>query len=816
MSTMTPYVCIGSIIRSTCISNTQCTFINAGGTYQQYFLIGVDTNGTFAYGFSSSFVFKLDIYNNNITLNLTTNDVWPNQGFIPHAMDVADTWAVVAGYGYSDPVKQNYETLGCFINLSVLINPSCVQMTDETSYLIPGNVVTYNELYELSVTIRGDRILAGVFRLSTIVFLRNVGSSLNVTNSYTLSYPGAVEFGRVVAWADHRTIAVLVLNPDETPWAQSQVFFYDENSITMTTPLFIFPNNQQILGTRLSSPSFARFGISENGNMAILTDAADYLIIPVTAAGYTAIWINTTALVFVFYYQPNLCIGGTYKNRSNLGPCQICPPGTLNPGTLSDPVLECMPCSNDTLTSFCPLASLADIDLNTVSAYSQTLAYPETSSTTDIEDLLVENMFQISSDRHCLLISPLLWTLVVGGLSFCILIIMIIIKLCGCHQCSDCRRKAKSIFKHTDLIGEGEMWAGGLATFAVIVLLAFAYWFSVSFIRRYPIENVFGPATFACDQTLINAQFSTGLQLLAIPKSDDSQSIFDLLDQQTFYLTVDLINTGFTCDSVTTQENLSPTKYVPLATDCTQSASTAITSVTFPLPSHETTVQVNMTGPYWIGAIRLCIRGNGQVNMSSTLRQLDFCQLFSSPNVAIGRTTSIPIVFIKNINMTQALSTDDPTLYAGIWTPTFTTVSLSDEAYYDQFGNYLRYTSSLTILQVSLDEYPYFIKNIEQPIVRTAELIFHGLLFTSLCIELFGFFFLFIKLFCIPLLRWIGYLWKKFRHRENDLETSTETSKRDSMWKIEANQTMTLETDSSISNQNQQTFEIELNTCTRL
>ena len=139
------------------------------------------------------------------------------------------------------------------------------------------------------------------------------------------------------------------------------------------------------------------------------------------------------------------------------------------------------------------------------------------------------------------------------------------------------------------------MWAGGLATLAIIVLISFSYWFSASFIRRYPIEEISEPATFACDQSLINAQFSTGLELLAIPKSEDSQPIFDLLDEQIFYLTVELINTGFKCNSITTQENLIGTKYVPLAIDCSQSISNATTSVTFPLPRHQTTVQINMS-----------------------------------------------------------------------------------------------------------------------------------------------------------------------------------------------------------------------------
>ncbi|CAF4354350.1 unnamed protein product, partial [Rotaria sordida] len=145
-------------------------------------------------------------------------------GFIPHAMDVADTWAVVAGYGYLDDVKKNYAALGCLIDLSMTMNASCTNLTSETTYLVPSNVISYNELYELSVSIRGQKVLVGVHRLSTFVVLRNLGSSLNATAKHILSYPDASSFGRVVDWADDTTIAVLVQDPDTTSWSKSQVF----------------------------------------------------------------------------------------------------------------------------------------------------------------------------------------------------------------------------------------------------------------------------------------------------------------------------------------------------------------------------------------------------------------------------------------------------------------------------------------------------------------------------------------------------------------------------------------------------------------
>ncbi|CAF3382000.1 unnamed protein product, partial [Rotaria sp. Silwood2] len=188
MSTMTPYVCVVhvQVKNSTCISTVQCTDMGTGGFSQEYFLIGVDSNGTFAYGFTNSFVFKLDIYANSIIVNVTANSVWSSSGFIPHAVDVANTWAVVAGYGYFDTVKKNYAAVACIINLSVLINASCTSLTTETTYLVPSNVISYSELYELSVAIRSLKVVVGVSRLSTFVVLKNLGSSLNVTDIHTL------------------------------------------------------------------------------------------------------------------------------------------------------------------------------------------------------------------------------------------------------------------------------------------------------------------------------------------------------------------------------------------------------------------------------------------------------------------------------------------------------------------------------------------------------------------------------------------------------------------------------------------------------
>ena len=111
------------------------------------------------------------------------------------------------------------------------------------------------------------------------------------------------------------------------------------------------------------------------------------------------------------------------------------------------------------------------------------------------------------------------------------------------------RKILQTIFKHTDLIGEGEYWISGLVSFCVVVIVAFACVFSFQYVKQYPIETA-SPSYFACDTTIRNAKFETNVQSLAIPIAEEEQQMFDLLDDQEFTLSVDFINTMIGCDAI--------------------------------------------------------------------------------------------------------------------------------------------------------------------------------------------------------------------------------------------------------------------------
>jgi hypothetical protein len=110
------------------------------------------------------------------------------------------------------------------------------------------------------------------------------------------------------------------------------------------------------------------------------------------------------------------------------------------------------------------------------------------------------------------------------------------------------------VFRHSDLIGNGELWFGGLISFAIIVLIFYGFWFGIGFIVKYPIETS-SDAEFACDTSLRNAQFSSALQLLTTIKSDEQKPMFTMLDEQNFTMIVNFIQTGYTCDDIATQVN---------------------------------------------------------------------------------------------------------------------------------------------------------------------------------------------------------------------------------------------------------------------
>ncbi|CAF1197835.1 unnamed protein product [Adineta steineri] len=630
---------------------------------------------------------------------------------------------------------------------------------------------SYNRNNDISVTINPKLQLAiiGLPAINTVVLMKINANSLNA-KEWTLktvrSEVGPTHctgFGRSVAWIDDTTVAVAILLVPNRPWSQSEVWIFDVEK-SFKIPLFIFPNNQQNFILSIS-PMFLQIFIFSQ-SLVIVTNGIYVLVVPSQPAGYVST-TNMTSKGLLYVMNSVKCNPGTFKNTSNFGPCTVCPPQTKNTG--NQPCTSCELCN---INSFCPLGSVDDVSLDKYPSYTQTFSYPSSPVMNNYDDLLVQNVFNIGHGKRCIVISPLFWTIIVIILCCITWFCMALLQVYSSPKTHSHRAKAKELLKRLDIVSEGERWVGGLFSFAIAVLFGFTFWFSSDFLKLYPIET--SDISYAsCDNTIRNAVFESSLQL-ALPNPNGNQRIiFHMLDSQPFTMTMDLLNTIADCSSVTVQQNRPGVNNLLLPmTSCVRQPDNVTLSVSFLLPEHRTNVQLNITGSYFIGGMRLCLRGPDSTDGVHTLQTLDMCQLFLTSNQTLARTTTLHVELIKVINETKPLEVGGNTYYNGRWALTFAESSLSDKLIYEQDGLYLRYMSERTVLSITLSEQPFYLQNIQQPIVRRPELAFHTLLFCTLIIELFGMAFLLVRLVVLPLIRTV----RQCYHRNNTMETIVQPS----------------------------------------
>ncbi|CAF1464815.1 unnamed protein product, partial [Adineta steineri] len=230
-----------------------------------------------------------------------------------------------------------------------------------------------------------------------------------------------------------------------------------------------------------------------------------------------------------------------------------------------------------------------------------------------------------------------------------------------------------------------------------------------------------------------------------------------MLNEQPFTMTIHLVNTRAQCNDIIVERNRrTGTPLSIVETNCTLSPNNVSGSFSFNLPTHKSSVRVGINGPYFIGALRICLNGQSYAETEDSavheLHELDVCTLFYANNQTIGRSTDFIVRLIKVINVTKPLHRNDRTYYGGIFTPFITyTDILSDELYFAEKGEYLRYSSRQTTVSIQLREEIYFVQNNQSPIIRRGALFFHTLLFSISLIEIFAMFFLLYKLWFHPI-----------------------------------------------------------------
>ena len=738
--------------------------------HQEYYIIGADPEGLFAYGFTNEFLFvfnsqnpsSLDLWNGNIT--------WPNTSFIPHAVDIIDTFGVIAGFVLNTPnATTKYVPMVYLIEFNssnhhpVVVDQYQPIPTPGTwqDLLTNTDADVYSAKYDMSVSINDEgSVLVGMQFINRAFLF-----SVNVTNPTRLNYISrstngrSLGNGKSVAWLDNGIAAILINDYSlEYIWSLSQIFIFDiyhSGYISNSTPLSVFPNSHQVSPSAFS-PIFLNI-VSSPSSLALLDSEGNILIFSPTQAGfYPSIQDKGT---MPYTTTPNTCMVGAYKNTIGINDCILCPPGTKNPGTDN---IQCIPCSSN---AFCPLASVDDVPQSELITALQVLPYPQSPESTIFDEILIHNMFSIGSGR-CIIVSPLFWALIVAGIVIIIIIILEILKFCVTGPRSKMVRKMiKMIFRHTDLIGEGEFWVGGLVSFSIVVLFSFAYAFSNSYYQQYPIETS-SDSYFTCDLTTRNAKFETNLQSSAIPVLDIEQVIFDLLNNQTLTVEFAFINTKIHCDSIALQA-LYGTKWMTLRyLDCSNPESTL--TLTVALPYQQISIKILISDTKTIGGFRVGLFGAGEEVEYNTLKELHFYKSFSQSGAILSQNLTVNLAITKVINQTIPLVGEESN-FTGIYIPIFTVDPNSLFVTNDQ---YVRTSSQqLTTLTFTTSETPYYVQNTQEPIARQPEIVFRNLLFTIVCLEIFGLVFLLYRLGFKPIYRVIKQKCPGGKEKESHDET---------------------------------------------
>ena len=738
---------------------------------QEYIFLKVDSQERYVYVLADSFIFSYDMSTNKIDRFQPTNGTFYDskfeQRFIPYALDVTNEWAVIVGLQvYSNSKSLSYSIV-YFFNLPSL-TLRCHQQNVMDEFIKVSDILVYNPHYGVSVSINPSATLVaiGYTHIETVTI-----HQMCHQNIHYLRYQGppgmntsGIGFGRSVAWLDDQgTLAVLVDKSVFSVQPQSEIHVYKNifanSSFVSRHPDFILPNNQQefeltpyrssvFIDQSESDSPFYRI-LARSNSLLILNNEIRSIYFRSAEVGYSMSAFTYEEPFYII--QSNPCVSGTYKNVSDIGPCTVCPTGTKNPGVNIS--IQCQSCQ---IGSFCPLGASNDVNISDFQSHNQTFNLPDLLFIDNYDDLLVLNFLSIGK-YQCLIISPLFWALL--ALIFCVTVwlIMFFIKIRQPTSVDTYRKRVKVFFKHIDIIGEGERWIGGLASFAISILIAFSCWFAYNYLHLYPYKET----TFRelCGDDQQNTKLDSALQLLLPESNGQYWEIFHLLDEQKFTMIVYLINTRATCSTIDVQlkrVNGSPLN-IPIY-NCTLSTNSVTGSFYFELPSHATTIEIGITGGYFIGALRLCLRGvaNNRIynNAAHILHELDSCTLFRTEGQTIGFETDFTVHLIKVINVTKPLEINDITRYDGRWTPMIKyTDELSDKILFENYGQYLRYVLNRTKFTVRLAEENYFAQNNQSPIIRRNALIFHTLLFFSLLIEMFTIVFLLYKLCCWPLIR---------------------------------------------------------------
>jgi hypothetical protein len=130
--------------------------------------------------------------------------------------------------------------------------------------------------------------------------------------------------------------------------------------------------------------------------------------------------------------------------------------------------------------------------------------------------------------------------------------------------------------------------------------------------------------------------------------------------------------------------------------------------------------------------------------------ELNFASTFipSSLDQVLAPSTLFSLELTQIVNRTAPMDSNGLATYSAIWSSSF---SVNTDELFSEETRYTLFQRTYTNVTVTIDESIFYVSNVQEPIARHTEIIFHNLLFTIVVLELFGLFFLLIKLLLVPL-----------------------------------------------------------------
>ena len=431
---------------------------------QENFILCMDPNAAGVYGIADDFILYYNLSSFEIVILSLANF-----NLSPRAFDIFlsndDVFAIIAGYFQTtDWTAQEMIYLVSLSRMAVidqfevssalnfsLDDPRRNHWVGKSRVYIPQNSIS------VSIASRTGKVLVGVQSLNVVLLLL-LNNATNPTgflknSSFITSKQNGISmgYGKSVVWLDdngHKA-AILANNYSYTTyqWISSFIHVYDigtDGFNVSSQPINIYPNSEQILSPQLN-PSFIRL-VSAMGHVAIFDSLGNAFVLLSTAPGTYATTFKSGS-----FSIENSCFPGTYSDQYGIELCTPCPNGAYSSGG----AIHCTMCDSQ-VDVFCTYGAVTPINYNDIVVPWYDESYPKSPEEIIFEGILIDSMFTLNRhSSHCSIVSPLTWVLVVIGLALIILFVMSVLSFCT--RMDRHRKRAKTVIKHMDLIGEGKV-----------------------------------------------------------------------------------------------------------------------------------------------------------------------------------------------------------------------------------------------------------------------------------------------------------------------------------------------------------------------